>query len=458
MVVGADNNVWFIDQVGNKIGHVTHAGVITGFFIPQKNSNTVSLTEGPDGAVWFTEAGASMIGRLSSSLVFTHVLVPAKSSPRGITTGSDGNLYYTLYGKHEVGRLNPTTKKTTNAFAVLPSGAGPTRIASGPDGNLWVTETAKNEVARITVPGGVITQVPLPAGSAPSHIVAGADGDMWVTEPGKNRVARITTGATPAVTQVGVPGGPTGITAGGDGKTMWVTESTGNAVARISGIITPPLAVKSFATPTKKSAPGGIVTGGDGNVWFSENAADKIGRLSAVAGHSSYVIVEDGRFSPKSQGVPVSSGSTHKSTTVRWLFQGGKMHSITDSSGMNLFDSGVVGPGTSFTNLFTTAGRFDYHSTAAGDVQTGIINVTPSAVVNGSNIDVTVATAFPAGVTVNVQVKTPGGSFAPAPGGTGISTNTYSYTPSGAGTYRFQVQTAANGHTSGWSPTISVKF
>jgi streptogramin lyase len=458
MVVGADNNVWFIDQVGNKIGHVTHAGVITGFFIPQKASNTVSLTEGPDGAVWFTEAGASMIGRLSSGLVFTHVLVPAGSSPRGITTGSDGNLYYTLYGRHEVGRLNPTTKATLNTFATLPSGAGPTRIASGPDGNLWVTETAKNEVARITVPGGVVTQVALPAKAAPSHIVAGPDGNMWVTEPGTNHVAKISTAATPAVTQISVPGGPTGITAGGDGNTMWVTQSTGSAVARV---IISPQSVKSFATPTKKSGPGGVVTGGDGNVWFSENAADKIGRLNAVSGHSSYVIVEDGRFSPKTQGVPVSSGSTHKSTTVRWLFQGGKSHSVTDSSGMGLFDSTVSGPGTSFTHLFTTAGRFDYNSTAAGDTQTGVITVTPSAVKNGSNIDVTVATAFPAGVSVNIQVKVPGGgSFAPAPGGTNFSAgNVFTYTPSnGAGAYRFQVQTAANGHTSGFSPTVSVNF
>lgn len=455
MVVGADNNVWFVDQTGNKIGHVTHTGTITGALIPQKASNVVGIAEGPDGAIWFTEAATSRIGRLAGGVFHTYLL-PTKSSPRGITTGSDGNLYYTMYGRHAIGQINPTTKVRNNTFAALPAGAGPTRITSGPDGNLWVTETAKNEVARVTVPGGVVTQVPLPANSAPSHIAAGPDGNMWVTEPGRNRVALINTTSL-VVTPIVVGGTPTGITPGGDGATMWVTEQTGNAVARITiaGNV-----VKAFPVPTKASAPGGIVTGGDGNVWFSENASDKIGRVSTVAGHSSYVIVQDGRFSPNSQGVPVSSGSTHKSTTVRWLFQGGKAHSITDSSGMNLFDSGSQGPGSDFTHLFTTAGRFTYRSTVGTDTQAGVINVTPSGVKNGSNIDVTVATAFPAGVTVNIQVKVPGGSFAPAPGGTGFNSgNVYTYTPSnGAGAYRFQVQTAANGHTSGFSPTITVNF
>lgn len=457
MVVGADNNVWFVDQTGNKIGHITHAGVIAGTLIKTPASNAVGIAEGSDGAIWFTEAAGNKIGRLAGGTMTEKSLGATKVSPRGITAGPDGNLYFTEFTPHTVNKINPTTK-TVSPVATLPAGSGPTRITSGPDGNLWVTETNSHSVARVT-PGGVVTQVALPASSAPSHIAAGPDGMIWVTEPGTNHVAIIDPSniGNPPV-QVSVPGHPTGITPGGDGLTMWVTQQSSSAVARITiaGNV-----VKSFPTPTAASAPGGIVTGGDGNVWFSENASDKIGRVSTVAGHSSYVIVQDGRFSPNSQGVPVSSGSTHKSTTVRWLFQGGKAHSVTDSSGMNLFDSGSQGPGSDFTHLFTTAGRFAYGSTVGGDTQTGVINVTPSGVKNGSNIDVTVATAFPAGVTVNIQVKVPGGSgFVAAPGGTGFNGgNVFTYTPSnGAGNYRFQVQTAANGHVSGFSPTITVAF
>ncbi len=450
MVVGSDNNIWFVDQTGNKIGHVTHAGGITGYLIKTKKSNVVGIAHGSDGAIWFTEAHGNKIGRLAGGKILEYPTKTAKASPRGIAAGPDGDLYFTEFAPKTVNKINPTTK-AVSLVAHLPAGA--TRITSGPDGNLWVTETSLGKVARVT-PGGVVTQVTLPAKSAPSHIAAGPDGSIWVTEPGTNHVAKIDPG-TLTVTQIAVGGKPSGITPGGDGATMWVTEQSGNAVARIT-IGTS--AVKPFPIPTRSSAPGGIVTGGDGNVWFSENAADKIGRVATVAGHSSYVIVEDGRFSPNSQGVPVSSGSSAKSTTLRWLFADGKAHSVTDSTGMNLFDSGSQGPGADFTHVFTTAGRFTYGSTVGTDTQTGVINVTPKAVKNGSNIDVTVATSFPGGVTVNVQVKTPGASgFTSA--GTGISSNVFQYTPSnGAGTYRFQVETAANGHTSGWSPTTSVAF
>jgi streptogramin lyase len=453
MVVGSDNNVWFVDQTGNKIGRVTKTGAITGTLIPTKASNAVGIAQGSDGAIWFTEAAANKIGRLAGGKV-TETSLGASKSPRGITAGPDGSLYFTEFTPHTVNKI--TTSKTVTTVATLPAGSGPTRIASGPDGNLWVTETNTNSVARVT-PGGAITQVSLPANSAPSHIAAGPDGMIWVTEPGTNHVAIIdpsNIGNTPV--QVSVPGHPTGISPGADGLTMWVTEQTGAAVARITiaGNV-----VKSFATPTKASAPGGIVDGADGNVWFSENASDKIGRVTTVAGHSSYVMVQDGRFTPSSQGVPVSSGSTHKSTTVRWLFQGGKSHSVTDSSGMNLFDSGSQGPGFSFTHVFSTAGRFDYDSTVAGDTQTGVINVTPSGVKNGSDIDITVATAFPAGVSVDVQVKAPGSSGFVNATTNFSSSNTFTYTPSaGAGAYRFQVRTNSGGSHSGFSPTITVNF
>jgi streptogramin lyase len=453
MVVGSDNNVWFVDQTGNKIGRVTRTGGIVGYVIPTKASNAVGIAEGSDGAIWFTEAAGSKIGRLANGKILDYKTGATKVSPRGITAGPDGDLYFTEYTPHSINKINPATK-AISLVAPLPAASGPTRITSGPDGNLWVTETLTHSVARVT-PGGVVTQVSLPANSAPSHIAAGPDGMIWVTEPGTNHVAIIdpnNIGNAPV--QVSVPGHPTGITPGADGLTMWVTEQTGNAVARITiaGNV-----VKSFATPTKKSAPGGIVDAGDGNVWFSENASDKIGRVTTVAGHSSYVLVQDGRFTPSSQGVPVSSGSTHKSTTVRWLFQGGKTHTVTDTTGLGLFNH-TGAPGSDFTFVFSTAGRFTYDSTSAGDTQTGVINVTPSAVVSGSNINVTVATAYPAGVTTDVQVKVPGASgFTLAQ--SGINSNTFQYTPSnGHGAYRFQVRSSSGGNSSGWSPTITVNF
>jgi hypothetical protein len=303
----------------------------------------------------------------------------------------------------------------------------------------------------------VVTQVNLAGAAAPSRITSGNDGNVWVAEPGTNRVSSLTTAATPVRTDFSVPGKPTGIASAPDGN-LYVTEQSGNNIARVStaGV------VKAFAVPTKGSTPGGIVSGADGNVWFSENHGNKIGRLAAAQGHSSWVTVSDGRFFPKTQGIALATGTAKKPTTLRWFNAGGKSHNVTDSSGMSLFGSTTLTPGMNFSFTFTTAGRFNYDSTFGSDTQTGVITVTPKAVVNAttSKIDVTVATAYPAGATTNVQVKLPGASgFTPAVGGTGVATNVFSFDPLGVhGTYRFQVQTASGGNLSGFSPTVTVVF
>jgi virginiamycin B lyase len=455
MVVGSDNNVWFVDQATNKIGHISHTGVISGAVIPTANSSPVGIAEGSDGAIWFTEAAGNKIGRMLPGPAFSEFNIPtASSSPRGITAGPDGDLYFVENRPHTVNKINPTTH-TISLVATLPPGSSPTRITSGPDGNLWVSETGANSVARVT-PGGTVTQVALTGAAAPSRITSGPDGNVWATEPGTNHIAQITTAATPVLTEFAVTGKPTGIASATDGN-LWVTLQSANSIARVSTSGS----VKTFAIPSSATSPSGIVMGGDGNIYFSENAGDRIGRLANVAGHSSYVVVQDGDYSPQLQGIPVASGSTPKSTTMRWFFAGGASHSVTDASGMGLF-AHTGAPGSTFSFTFTTAGKFNYDSTVAGDSQTGVVSVTPSAAVNGTHtaIIVTVATSVPGGESLDVQFAPPGSStFQAAPGGTGITTNTYTFTPTnGAGVYKFQVRTNNGGGHSGFSPAARATF
>jgi virginiamycin B lyase len=75
--------------------------------------------------------------------------------------------------------------------------------------------------------------------------------------------------ALPATSQ------PYGITAGPDGN-IWFTERAGNKVGRMTtaGVFT------ELTVPTANAAPIGIVSGPDGNLWFAENTASKIGRVT----------------------------------------------------------------------------------------------------------------------------------------------------------------------------------
>ena len=69
--------------------------------------------------------------------------------------------------------------------------------------------------------------------------------------------------------------GPYDITSGPDGN-LWFTEFVANKIGRI----TPDGTITEFTPPTSNSKPVGIVLGPDGNLWFTEYGVNKIGRIT----------------------------------------------------------------------------------------------------------------------------------------------------------------------------------
>src|SRR5207248_1402534 len=100
----------------------------------------------------------------------------------------------------------------------------------------------------------------------------------------------------------------------------------GNHVGRI----TPAGVIKEFPVPTASSQPLGITAGPDGNIWFTEAAGSKVGRLTIP---SAYALVLPSGFAARS----VSAG---RGVVMRWMFVAPGSHDVTDASGMGLFGSG----------------------------------------------------------------------------------------------------------------------
>ena len=69
--------------------------------------------------------------------------------------------------------------------------------------------------------------------------------------------------------------GPGGITTGPEGN-LWFTESGSDRIGRI----TVTGKIREFPVPTPKSKPSEIITGPDGNLWFIEYGSEKIGRIT----------------------------------------------------------------------------------------------------------------------------------------------------------------------------------
>ncbi len=80
--------------------------------------------------------------------------------------------------------------------------------------------------------------------------------------------------AAGTVTEFNVPSGTAfGITAGPDGN-LWFTDNGASAIGRI----TPSGSITLFPVPG--STPEYITAGADGNLWFTDRASSKIGRIT----------------------------------------------------------------------------------------------------------------------------------------------------------------------------------
>lgn len=78
---------------------------------------------------------------------------------------------------------------------------------------------------------------------------------------------------------------PMGMVSGPDGN-LWFTEGNRDVVGRV----TPEGVITEFHTPTALSQPGEIVVGPDGALWFTEMSANNIGRVTTAGAFAEFPI------------------------------------------------------------------------------------------------------------------------------------------------------------------------
>ena len=118
--------------------------------------------------------------------------------------------------------------------------------------------------------------------------------------------------------------GPAEITLGPDGN-LWFTENRRDQIGRI----TPSGAITEFSLGSL-SSPIGITTGPDGNLWFTEQSGNRIGRIT-----TSGSIVEFSIPTADSQPFVITLGSDGN----LWFteFTGGKIGRITPTGAITEF-------------------------------------------------------------------------------------------------------------------------
>lgn len=280
IISGPDDNLWFVEKDGNKIGYITSQGDITEFPISTRNSGPSGIVLGSDGNLWFHQYRSTQIGRVTPQGKITEFPVTPGSNLVGIAAGPDHNIWFTEFDANKIGCMN-TSGVITGEFTVPTDNSGPGAITTGPDGKIWFVEDRANKIGRIT-PQGKISEFPIPTpplpGNSNNHGIApGPDGNVWFTEDWQNKIGKITSQGK--ISEYSLPtlnSYPLSSTAGPDGN-IWFSEADANKIGRI----TPAgMFLTEIDIPTSNSDLAAITVGPDKNIWFTEAGSNIIGRIT----------------------------------------------------------------------------------------------------------------------------------------------------------------------------------
>src|SRR6185312_14321574 len=287
ITVGRDQDLWFRTSL-SELGHMSRNGRRVAFVpIPSIGiglANGIAL--GADGHIWFgTAAGIARLNHNGTSDEFP--LSDLTSAPQDVVAGRDGNLW--VLGYDFVHRV--TTAGVITSFplptSTLNSG---NHMTNGPDGNVWFTDGRDRLLLRVT-PAGVITAFPAGPGGQLFGIAGGHDGHIWFTRQGggagDNAIARMTIdGVVSTVvqlpdsttTQPNPPSGMPMVITAGDDRAMYYTTYFEQPLNYI-GRVTPAGHLTKFIIPSPGAASFGITSDREGDIWFTENFNNIIGRL-----------------------------------------------------------------------------------------------------------------------------------------------------------------------------------
>lgn len=273
-----DNNLYFTENVGNRLGSITTAGAITEVANGQFNTLPVGIAAGMDGNIWYDAWNGAAVAAYISPSSFTGAQTTAGSlgpgyAQFGIIDGHDGYMYIAEAAASDVTRIKETAFGAAGTYATTSSAYG---LVYGPDGKIWIAE--QGGYVQPLTPGPTPSMGPsIAASGTPTALAVGSDGNIWVAAHGFIDVIQTSGSVANTYAVPSSLGGTSGIAPGSDGA-LWFTGSGGltGGIGRItpSGVIT-----TYFTGFGSTDDPSDMKLGPDGNLWFTEPNGNAIGRL-----------------------------------------------------------------------------------------------------------------------------------------------------------------------------------
>jgi streptogramin lyase len=182
-------------------------------------------------------------------------------------------------------------------------GGGAEPITAGPEGALWFAGT---QVLGRVDGGKTVTELPLVGQTGFARgIAAGPEGDLWIATT--REIDRVTTGGALTRFPLSHPNEEAGrIAAGPDGNlwfTLWATKRSNNGRKKFGKAyvvrVDPNGTMTRFPIPgrarRRTEPPSAITAGPDGNIWFTDPAFSRVGRITPAGGIAEYPVRLDPR-------------------------------------------------------------------------------------------------------------------------------------------------------------------
>lgn len=281
--------VWFTERGIGKIGRISPSGAITEFTVPGAVS-LGSIALGADGTPWFTDD--VKIAHMSATGAVTEYSLGTTSyggSPRELSLGPDGNIWFIRSAGAGMlfGNITPSGVVHTHVLPIYLNGI-PLSIAFSSDGNAWIADGTRG--VKVSQSGAMLQNYQYAFG----WLTAGPGSKMWFTQSNSSTFLSAVGSIAPTTNIVhifAVTSPPPGcfpnltcthsfsdITSGPDGA-LWMSEYGGYSYSAIDRIATNGV-FTDYVIPAARAQAYGVSAGPDGNVWFVDEGAQKIGRVN----------------------------------------------------------------------------------------------------------------------------------------------------------------------------------
>jgi streptogramin lyase len=286
------------------------------------------IASDPTGFIWFTQysgegnvnPGGAIVSGGSGRIVrfdlvtrnFTSIQVPTNGSfPIRLTLDQQGRVWFTELLGNKIGVYDPSSNRMQE-YPVPTNSSGPNDLTFDRLGDLWFTESYARQLGRFDPRNQNFTEYPLgnetasQIVSSPVGLALDKEGNVWVADHGGNWIVEFNpaTGTTAKFPTHFPPPDVYPISLVNDllidsGGRIWFAEHGGNSI----GYYTPEAhSMVEFPIPTGPiSTALWIALAPNGNIWFTEWTADKIGVVQSnlpvpllVTSTTSSVALNDG--------------------------------------------------------------------------------------------------------------------------------------------------------------------